>query len=204
MTLRSGIFAAALLGAVGSVSPALQAQTFGDGVAAYATGRYDQAIEIWGALARDGDADAAYRLGLLHELGRGVDANPAAAADWYRRSADAGHGAAAHALANLLAEGKGVEKDALAALDWYRRAAEAGHARAQFHLGRLYLEGILVEKDAATAYSWFAKAAEKAGEAGLRAEAVAARDATQSFATDPSEGAEPAGESPKKVASGAP
>lgn len=204
MTLRSGIFATALIAAVGSVSVSLQAQTFGDGVAAYATGRYDQAIEIWGALAHGGNADAAYRLGLLHEQGGSADADPAVAADWYRHAAEAGHGAAAHALANLLAEGKGVEKDALAAFEWYRRAAEAGYGRAQFHLGRLYMEGTLVEKDAATAYSWFARAAENATEAGLRAEASAARDATRSFAPDLSEGQEAAGEAPKKVASGTP
>lgn len=204
MTLRSGIFTAALFAAVGGVSAPVQAQTFGDGVAAYATGNYDRAVAIWGALAQDGNADAAYRFGVLHELGRGVDADSAVAADWYRRAAETGHGAAAHALANLLAQGKGVEKDALAALDWYRRAAEAGYARAQFHLGRLHLEGNLVEKDAATAYSWFAKAAENATEVRLRAEAVAARDATQSFAPGAFEDAESVDDAAKKVASGTP
>ena len=139
-----------------------QAQTFGDGVAAYSLGRYDRAIEIWQSLATD-NADAQYRLGDLYERGVGVTRDFETAADWYRKAAANAHAGAQFALAELYQDGRGVDKSPEAAWLWYQQAAETGSARAQYHVANVYMTGKGVERDLVQAYVWFTRAAQNFG-----------------------------------------
>jgi uncharacterized protein len=59
------------------------------GQSAYAAGRFIDALRIWRARAEQGDARAAFGLGLLYDLGEGVGQDAAAAYGWYRRAAEA-------------------------------------------------------------------------------------------------------------------
>ena len=79
------------------------------------------------ALAKGGDAVAMCDLGILHARGvRGAPKSAETAAEWFRKSAEAGDPRGATNLAIGLAKGEGVAKDAAEAMKWYRVAAESG------------------------------------------------------------------------------
>ena len=71
--------------AAGADTPGLRSA-----VTAYTEGDYETAMRQFSALADGGDAKAQFALGLMHENGEGVEADAAAAAGWYRRSAEQG------------------------------------------------------------------------------------------------------------------
>jgi len=112
----------------GSVAPAWP-QT-GDPYAAYQRGDFDAAARGFAPLAHAGDRDAQYALGILYELGRGVERDLLAAVDWYRRSAAQGLADAQFNLAAMYANGEGVSQDLVAAYALLALAAAQGHAEA--------------------------------------------------------------------------
>jgi TPR repeat protein len=81
-------------------------------------------------------AEAQYRLGIMHALGRGVPRDYKAAESWFHKSADAGGGNAQLALGIMYEHGDGVSQDYRAALSWYLRAAEQGMPRRRTDLAR--------------------------------------------------------------------
>ena len=54
------------------------------------SGETEKAVAIWQRRAGEGQADAAYNLGLIHHYGDGVPLDYAAAMRWYRVAAEAG------------------------------------------------------------------------------------------------------------------
>ena len=109
-----------------------------------------------------GLARAQFTLGLLYELGDGVDVDPAQAVAWYRKAADQGFAKAQNNLANAYRTGRGIDADAAAAAGWYRKAADAGNPTAQFNLGTMLFfmdQGISMDMPAAV--KWFQKSADQ-------------------------------------------
>ncbi len=100
-----------------------------DGYLAYGQfkmGRYAQAFEIWQRLAAEGDADAAFQLGVMLEDGRGQPADLVQALGYYHQASNAGSSRAAHRLAALYATGApGLPADPTLSRH-YRALAEAG------------------------------------------------------------------------------
>jgi TPR repeat protein len=96
-------------------------------------------------------AVALYRTGEMIERGRGVQADPAAAARYYQIAAEAGNPDAQFALAELYRKGNGLGADTAEAERWYAAAAKsyagADSAKAQERLGQMYLDGRGVPKD---------------------------------------------------------
>jgi uncharacterized protein len=82
--------------------------------------------QVLEALAAQGNAIAQFNLGVLHDTGRGVWQDHAAAARWYRLAAKQGHAAAQFNLGGLYFEGQGVAKDMVRASLWFTLAAIAG------------------------------------------------------------------------------
>lgn len=122
---------AILLAASGSLPGRLLADGLADdfaaGFAAYDAGDLRGAYEAWLPLARSGDSRAQVALaGLLESGGPGLPRDLPAAADWYRRAAEAGDPVAQMNLAQFHVEGKGVERDLQQALVWYMLAANQG------------------------------------------------------------------------------
>jgi TPR repeat protein len=129
------------------------------GQAAYADGRFIDALRIWRPRAEQGDARAAFGLGLLYDLGEGVGQDAAAAYGWYRRAAEAGYVLAEFNLGVMCDSGTGTERNATEAALWYARAAAHGYARAEYNLGQLYEAGEGVPRNLDMAKSWYAAAA---------------------------------------------
>ncbi len=104
---------------------------------AYRRGDYKAAHQLWLAEAKDGNAEARYRLGGLYENGEGVDQSYLEAARWYREAALMGHAEAQYDLGVLYENGEGLSQDHTAALGWYLRAADQDHLLAQYTLGMI-------------------------------------------------------------------
>lgn len=100
------------------------------------------AVALYSSAAGRGHAPAQYRLGVLHEHGRGVSAVDLARARFlYRSAAEQGHVQAQMALAELLRRGRGTDPDPNAAARWYQKGADQGHKRAMFELGVMLRHG---------------------------------------------------------------
>ena len=78
---------------------------------AYQRGDYALAYDEWLPLAEEGDAEAQFNLGILHDLGQGVAQSKARAAAWYGRSAGQGYAAAQYNLAVMFANGEGAPRN---------------------------------------------------------------------------------------------
>jgi TPR repeat protein len=127
--------------------------------AAYEREDYDTAFNLYSPAANKANAEAQYRLGLMHKFGWGTERDLKAAANWLRRAADQQHAEAQAELGVLYKLGRGVKEDAAEAARWFRRAADSGVGIAQLNLARAYKDGAGVKKDLAEAYAWFTIAA---------------------------------------------
>ncbi len=120
------------------------------------------ARRLWAALAEQGDADSAYKLGMIYDMGNGVERDAARAVYWYRRAAEDGHPHAQHNLAVAYANGDGVDINISLALTWWKRAARLGNADSQYNLGIVYAMGVHgIERNMSLAKKWWRMAALK-------------------------------------------
>jgi hypothetical protein len=111
--------------------------------------------------AEQGDAEAQYRIGLMHEFGKGYPRDMQQALAWLRKAATQGHTAAQVELGVIYTGGDGVPADAVQSVDWFRKAALQGSATAQYNLGMMIAKGSGVRRDDAQAVAWFRKAADQ-------------------------------------------
>jgi TPR repeat protein len=145
---------------VAAASMTAAAQGLDAARAAYEREDYDTAFKLYLPAANKANAEAQYRLGLMHKFGWGTDRDLLAAANWLRRAADQQHPEAQAELGVLYKLGRGVNEDAAEAARWFRRAADSGVGIAQLNLARAYKDGAGVAKDLPEAYAWFTLAAE--------------------------------------------
>ena len=101
------------------------------GYAAYKSGYYQRAMDLWLPLAEAGDARAQEFVGILHEEGHGVPKDVGKAIEWYELAAASGDMAAQYNLGRIYLEGKLVEQDVERAHELLRRAAEQGDEDAE-------------------------------------------------------------------------
>jgi len=79
-------------------------------------------------LANQGNAKAQYELGLMHELGLGIEKNLNQAFVWYQKSADQNYAKAQYNLGIFYALAKSVDKDIEQSKHWIRKANENGYS----------------------------------------------------------------------------
>ena len=91
--------------------------------------RIPRRIALLKDLASRGVPYAQYELGRACEIGEGVPRDPAAAAQWYRKAAEAGNADAQYNLAMMLDAGEGVPQDPTEARKWFAKAAETVPSR---------------------------------------------------------------------------
>jgi len=151
-------FEIALTGCASTPSGNQVAATFDAGVAAYDTGRFDQAYALWASID-DEDIAAMRNVGMLLRKGQGVKKDPAAAEDMFERAAEAGLPTAQADLADMLLKGEAGPPDPKRALPLLESAAAANHPIAQFELGQMYEAGGLVPQNIDMARRLYAAAA---------------------------------------------
>ncbi|KAG0297942.1 hypothetical protein BGZ96_003921 [Linnemannia gamsii] len=110
------------------------AEAFRDGSNGYQQS-YLEAIFWFLRAAEQEDATAQYNIGLLYELGQGIQKDSSMAAFWYDNAAHQGLAKAQSNLGILYINGEGVEKDKALAMQWLIKAASQGNASTQFNLG---------------------------------------------------------------------
>jgi hypothetical protein len=117
MTLVALALAGASAGrALADVAAGLYAYQTGD----YATARRD----LWRPAALEGNASAAFTLGLMHRDGKGVTQDPGQAMKWLRIAAALGDGRAMLALGRAYERGEPARHDKTKAMAWYVLAAD--------------------------------------------------------------------------------
>lgn len=150
---------------------------FAAAMAQAAEGRFTSAATGFHALARTGDAEAAYNLALLFATGQGLPQNTAEAAFWAWHARLAGLTLAAPLIATLMTDMAHDRRDALAArleAELLPKAA-AGDGAAMLALAAV-LVAVRPVPDLLAAYRWqsLAAASDTPGAVGARDETLAA------------------------------
>lgn len=96
----------ALAATRGLASPELEA-----GYDAFERGDVDYAVQIWSALAEQGDTTAQFNLGQLYRMGKGVARNDQEAVKWYSRAARGGSESAKYNLILMHSEGRATRDE---------------------------------------------------------------------------------------------
>jgi len=113
-------------------------------------------------LAKVGDVDAQFEVGVAYETGKNMAIDEAEAARWFRQAALQGNVEAQYHLARLVSRGaKGLKQDFPTALKLYQDAAGKGYAPAMDALGQAYQQGRGTEVDLTKAAEWYQKAADQ-------------------------------------------
>lgn len=98
-------------------------------VAAYDRGEYSDAYQQFYPLANQGNAEAQYYVGYLHDkFHLGMMQDYTVALQWYRAAAEQGHAGAQMRLGDLYASGRGVPRDIREAARWYQMAKSQSDA----------------------------------------------------------------------------
>lgn len=130
--------------------------TLSDAQAAISSGDIKRGREILLALAKKGNAEAEYQLGLAYEIGSPVGAPEIReAVTWYEKAAAHGVMHAKARLGHIYLKGVGVTQDFAKARGLLEEAADAGNARAQFDLARMWESGWGGPMKLPVAYAWF-------------------------------------------------
>ena len=114
-------------------------QQFEDGFSAYRRGDYAAAIGIFRPLAEQGNARAQWYLGAMYLFGDGVPQNDAEAMKWYLQAAKKDYALAQSGLGMIYKRGYGVPQNYILAYMWYTVAAHDPNAESaqQDHLAEI-------------------------------------------------------------------
>lgn len=114
------------------------ADSLSDANRVYDGGDYEKAAKLYSPLAKDGNAEAQYTLGMMYRAGRGVPHDYKEARKWYLLAAEQGHHLAQFYLGWIYAGGKGVPKDFVRAHMWINIAIAnaSGEAKKEFIVDR--------------------------------------------------------------------
>ncbi len=112
------------------VPSAGKAQDFAAGLDAFLAGDFAPALREWTPLAKQGNADAEYYLGVLYANAYGVLQDNTEAVKWYRLAAKQGYALAQINLGTMYAAGQGVPQDFRKAYMWLYLSAANGQSEA--------------------------------------------------------------------------
>ena len=152
---------------LGTISAARSAD-FDQGFAAYESGDYATALREWTPLAKQGNARAQHKLGVIYDNGQGVPRDYKTAEKWYTVAAEQRNAPAQYNLGQMYDKGLGVPQDYKTAVKWFTLAAEQGNANAQGNLALMYAFGAGVLKDYVYAHMWGNVAATNGSELGAK------------------------------------
>ena len=104
---------------LGGVSAQAASQDFIKGFKALQSGDYAAAFKVWLPLAKQGDVDAQYNLGLMYYEGDGVDQDDVQAFKYWRLAAIQEHQQAQYWLGIMYDFGLGIDQNNINAYLWY-------------------------------------------------------------------------------------
>lgn len=125
--LRQWLALCVALAFAGAVPAAVEIDDYASAAAAYQHGDYAEAWRIWLPLAREGDVDAQFSLGMLCDREPPIaDCDSTSAIVWYESAAKGGHRLAQFSLGSAYRDGRGVARDDTKARYWLGKAAAQG------------------------------------------------------------------------------
>jgi S1-C subfamily serine protease len=148
------------------------------GVAAFNQQRYAEAMRELLPLARQGDANAQWAVGIMYFAGHGVAEDRAEGCRWFRRSAEQGSAPGEYFFGNCYELGVEIQRSEREAVAWYRKSAKQGFAEAEAALGAHYIAGLGVKRNEATGIEWLQKSAAQGASFGMNLLCRAYRDGT--------------------------
>jgi len=110
-------------------------------------------------LAKQGNAEAQFKVGEMYETGLGVDKDKREAKYWITRSANQNHEAARFKLLYWDMEKRGLNSENKIKVEELNIKAKQGNAQAQYYLGKMYANGVGIQKNPDVAIDWLNKAA---------------------------------------------
>lgn len=118
------------------------------------------ATKNWISEARNGDAQAQYRVGKSYFVGDTIAQDIEQALFWLEKAAAQKEARAQYILGLCYYKGEGKEKNDSMAYRFFKSAALQGYPQAQYSLALRYLKGEGIKKDTQRAFHWFRKASE--------------------------------------------
>jgi TPR repeat protein len=154
------------------VSSNVQSQDYYKGMEALKNGDYETALRELEPLAKQGNGNAQFNLGLMYDIGKGVIRNYKEAAKWYRKGAEQGGRKSQYNLGVMYLNGRGVDQDHREAFKLFHVSSENGLPEAQHNLGLAYLLGRGVTPNGLYGYMWLHLAADQGHAPAIQARAI--------------------------------
>ncbi|NKB61527.1 MAG: hypothetical protein GKR95_25200 [Gammaproteobacteria bacterium] len=124
----------------------------------YHLNNFEYSEKIWTELAKNGDMNSQYALGVMQLRGESTNSSPKKAFEWFSMAAEQGHSTAMFNVGVALWEGSGVEQNREEALVWWEQAANKGDSGAQFNLGLAHYLGEEKQRNIEVAAKWISLA----------------------------------------------
>ncbi len=135
------------------------AALYDDAAAAYQSGDFSKAENIWTELANKGDPNSQYAMGIMHLKKEAKRSQDGTAFRYLVEAAKKQHVAAMFNLGVAYWEGRGVNRQPSKALNWWEVAAQRQDAGAQYNLGLAYYIGEGRPQDTEKAIYWVTQSA---------------------------------------------
>ena len=130
---------------------------------AYNEKNYDKALELYTALADEGNADAQTSLAYMYQMGYGVEKDDLKAYALYERAIERKQPYALYNMALLFDSGLGgVEQSPVRAHGLFLEAAIGGVPEAQYQVALQFERGITCAQNPSEAAFWYEEAAKRA------------------------------------------
>ena len=113
---------------------------FDKGLKEFNNGNYENALEVWESLAKDGLSNAQYNVGLMHHNGLGTKQDYKQAYYWLLLSSEQGNLNSIRLISTLYALGNGVKKDYLKSYMWAKIGADNDDQNS-----KIMLDGLIKE-----------------------------------------------------------
>lgn len=156
-----------LLGGVFSLLASTAFADVSEGLSLLESGDVAGAAEAFAVAYDSNDAEGAFYLGRLFELGLGTDQDETRAANLYSAAAEKGSAQAQVRLGLIYHEGRILLRDYVEGTRLICAAAEADHAEGQLNCGLAYQTGLGVDQDAERAASYLEEASAQGSIAAL-------------------------------------
>ncbi|HWL46618.1 MAG TPA: tetratricopeptide repeat protein, partial [Sphingomonadaceae bacterium] len=154
-TLLAALLAPPAIGAAQTSTAQNDGERVKMGVDAWRAGNFASALTIWRPLAEAGNPDAQFNVAQAYRLGRGVEADPKVAMDWYLKAARQEHQQAEATYGLMLFQ----NGDRSGAMPWLQKAADRGDPRALYVIATAQFNGDPLPKDWVGAYARMTRAA---------------------------------------------
>ncbi len=106
----------------------------------YLDDKFEEAVPLFEEAAAKGNSDAECELGVIYELGLGVEIDFSKAFAWYKKSAEHGSCGGLYRYGRCFHKGIGTNVDLEEALHWYERALAMDNKLAGFGIAEVERE----------------------------------------------------------------